>query len=1067
MLDERDVCLHGPMKAGVFVRTGLLLALASLFLAPARSTAKSIMVFGPHPDDEVLIAAGVTRTAVNQGDTVKIVIVTNGDYYGEEAGLTRQAEAVAAAEALGLTEDDVIFLGYPDGSMRDIYEASSGSEVFVSMAGLSETYGARGLGGEDYHHFKYGVPGPYSRDTVLSDFVDVLTEFAPDEVYSTLGPSTEHFDAHPDHEATGRFLLGALQTLRASGSALRTRAFCTFVWGAAGSWPDDLGLGFTPLRPYTAPANLDEDWITSAEWAARLDLPVPPEMLTTDSDPDSPTYNLKLKALAAHESQGAGSDSWFLSHVRPTEFFWEIDYCAGGACTGSLPNGAACTVPGQCASSACVDGYCCSSSCGAQCQACDVPGRLGTCTTIAGAPHGTRTACAGDGSVCDGTCDGSDPSACAYPPASTLCRAASCTGGVASLAATCDGAGACPAVQSQACDPYLCGENACLTSCGSDADCVSADYCAGGTCTPRKATGAACTAVDQCASGNCVDGRCCNSTCAGQCQACDVAGHLGACTPVIGSPHGTRAACASDGSTCGGACNGSTTTACAYPGAATACRGASCTAGVATLAASCIGTGACPAAATQLCNPYVCGATACLTGCASDAACISGDYCGGGVCRPKKANGATCDADNQCTTGKCVDGYCCNSSCSAQCQACDVPGHLGACTPVTGAPHNPRAACASDGSVCGGSCDGSTTAACAYPGASTACRDASCAGGVATLPASCNGAGRCPAIQTQECSPFVCGTTACLGDCARDEDCTVGDFCAGGVCTATRDDGAACTSPNQCASGNCADGYCCDAACGGQCQACDVAGHLGTCSPVTGNPHGARTACASDGSTCGGSCNGSSTDACAYPGTDISCRTASCADGVATLSASCSGAGACPPVQTQECSPYVCGATACLGDCDGDEDCTSDRFCSGGVCAPKLANGVACAGANQCTSDSCVDGYCCDGACDGQCQACDVTDHLGACTPVLGEPHGDRAACATDGAGCKGTCDGADADACFYPSTCGQEPTGGGGGGGCSSGGGATPWCLALAALVVPVVRRRRGGQRRVPAADA
>src|SRR5439155_20142256 len=225
----------------------------------------------------------------------------------------------------------------------------------------------------------------------------------------------------------------------------------------------------------------------------------------------------------------------------------------------------------------------------------------------------------------------------------------------------------------------------------------------------------------------------------------------------------------------------------------------------------------------------------------------------------------------------------CDTACTSQCEACAESGSAGTCTPVAGAPRSARTACTSDGSVCGGTCDGTHPAACAYPGNGTTCRDPSCNSGVAVLAASCEGTGSCPAEQDVSCPPYTCGPTACAGNCAVDSDCLSGDYCAAGVCTPQGGPGLACGGTNQCASGECIDGVCCSTACNGQCQACDVPGSAGTCTNVIGAPHGARQACASDGSPCGGVCDRSSATACAYPATETSCRGASCSAGVATL----------------------------------------------------------------------------------------------------------------------------------------------------------------------------------------
>src|SRR5512140_3345773 len=120
----------------------------------------------------------------------------------------------------------------------------------------------------------------------------------------------------------------------------------------------------------------------------------------------------------------------------------------------------------------------------------------GTCQTISGAPVGGRAACATDGSGCGGACNGVNPAACAYPASS--CRSASCSAGIETHAANCNGAGACPAPVTVPCTPYICGPTACKTTCAADADCIAADYCNGTTCVPKIATG-----------GNCSENRVC------------------------------------------------------------------------------------------------------------------------------------------------------------------------------------------------------------------------------------------------------------------------------------------------------------------------------------------------------------------------------------------------------------------------------------------------------------------------------------------------------------------------------------------------------------------------------
>src|SRR5262249_55454142 len=150
----------------------------------------------------------------------------------------------------------------------------------------------------------------------------------------------------------------------------------------------------------------------------------------------------------------------------------------------------------------------------------------------------------------------------------------------------------------------------------------------------------------ECSSGFCADGRCCDSVCDGQCEACDIANAEGSCSAVLGAPHGNRPPCASgsaQNACSSAACDGVKKTSCEnFVGASVACRAASCTEGIQTLAAACDGKGACPAAITKSCAPYVCDVSSCKTSCATDSDCAVGSgHCDKGAC----VLTATCDGD--------------------------------------------------------------------------------------------------------------------------------------------------------------------------------------------------------------------------------------------------------------------------------------------------------------------------------------------------------------------------------------------------------------------------------------
>lgn len=112
------------------------------------------------------------------------------------------------------------------------------------------------------------------------------------------------------------------------------------------------------------------------------------------------------------------------------------------------------------------------------------------------------------------------------------------------------------------------------------------------------------------------------------------------------------------------------------------------------------------------------------------AACVGDDpapNAGPGVTDGGPVVTTTCGAANPCPNGApCVDSVCCDSPCTGTCEACNVAGKEGRCSPVTGKPR--RGTCDGDQTgPCAGTCDGTQGAECTYP--AVACGKGSCAGG--------------------------------------------------------------------------------------------------------------------------------------------------------------------------------------------------------------------------------------------------------------------------------------------------------------------------------------------------
>jgi Cys-rich repeat protein len=91
----------------------------------------------------------------------------------------------------------------------------------------------------------------------------------------------------------------------------------------------------------------------------------------------------------------------------------------------------------------------------------------------------------------------------------TACPVSSCSGSTLTSYACNTSSNTCQQTTQISCNPFVCGTGACLTSCTSDAQCQSGNYCLSGTCVHQLASGGPCTANDQCSSGVCTSSGFC------------------------------------------------------------------------------------------------------------------------------------------------------------------------------------------------------------------------------------------------------------------------------------------------------------------------------------------------------------------------------------------------------------------------------------------------------------------------------------------------------------------------------------------------------------------------------
>jgi LmbE family N-acetylglucosaminyl deacetylase len=86
---------------------------------------KTIMIFTPHPDDDVFGCGGVMAMLARNGNKIIVVIYTNDnkgsfdlEMTSERLARIRKAEQEAAMEVIGVPKENIIWLGYDDGELE-------------------------------------------------------------------------------------------------------------------------------------------------------------------------------------------------------------------------------------------------------------------------------------------------------------------------------------------------------------------------------------------------------------------------------------------------------------------------------------------------------------------------------------------------------------------------------------------------------------------------------------------------------------------------------------------------------------------------------------------------------------------------------------------------------------------------------------------------------------------------------------------------------------------------------------------------------------------------------------
>lgn len=274
-----------------------------------------LLVFSPHPDDETLAAGGLIQGVLAREGSVNVVFVTNGDGYTEgvrkelrrtqtsasdfiEYGKRRHGEALSAMAQLGLEAEDVIFLGFPDDGIDDLW-----ASYWSTKRPYTSPYTRF-----DHPHYResYNRWVKYAGIDLKDEMARIMMEFMPDWV---VVPDPRDF--HPDHCTTTVFVLEALRKLREEDQAhfLRTQVFTYLVhfmdYPASTEWVKEIKrVGFGGSSTASA-------LLSSISWYS---MPLTPEQVMG-----------KQNALSAHQSQLLVMAGFLKQFLRPYELFVRLE----------------------------------------------------------------------------------------------------------------------------------------------------------------------------------------------------------------------------------------------------------------------------------------------------------------------------------------------------------------------------------------------------------------------------------------------------------------------------------------------------------------------------------------------------------------------------------------------------------------------------------------------------------------------------------------------------------------------------------------------------------------------
>ncbi len=265
---------------------------------------EKVIIFAPHPDDEILGCAGLISSILEKNGNVWIVYLTNGDHnqlvfklYKKKPilnpsdyiklGEIRRKESIKANEILGVDKKNLIFLGYPDfGTLKiwnEFWHTKKPYKSFLTRASSVP------------YKENYSFGKPYMGESIVSDIENIIKKINPTKIFVT-----SSFDLNVDHRALFNFVNLAILNI---SELNQPQIYCYLIHFK--NWP-------TPLK-YSPESNLlPTNSLKFLDWY----------ILNLDNEKVAKKYN----SLNCFKSQIVVRKNWFFSFIRKNEIFYKFYY---------------------------------------------------------------------------------------------------------------------------------------------------------------------------------------------------------------------------------------------------------------------------------------------------------------------------------------------------------------------------------------------------------------------------------------------------------------------------------------------------------------------------------------------------------------------------------------------------------------------------------------------------------------------------------------------------------------------------------------------------------------------